>query len=140
MKRCKSCDFFDGKPGESWGDCDNEKIFHDGSDFMNETPPSALFEYHDSEGYGGSFEVHKNFGCVGHKSRRIRRLFSRSRTKGKAQTPYLDQLETVEPSAEDLANIKGAQAMLKDWSKKNVAEAKKIEQEQAAKKESSKKT
>jgi len=68
MKKCKTCEFFDKNPINGWGDCNNEGVFHDSSRWPMDKPlDTALFKYHDCEGYGASFQVNENFGCIAHK-------------------------------------------------------------------------
>jgi len=69
--RYKDCGFFDKNPVKDWGDCNNEEIFQDASDFLFIKPTKkTLFRYADSEQYGASFQVHKNFGCIGFKKKK----------------------------------------------------------------------
>lgn len=74
MEKCKTCEFFNADPEhwpsplKEWGDCKNEDVFQDASDFpFVESSNKVLFKYSaDIEG-SASFEVHENFGCVAHK-------------------------------------------------------------------------
>lgn len=68
--KCKDCKFFDKQPVKGWGDCNNDELFQDASDFIFVKPTEkTLFRYADKETIGASFQVHENFGCVGFKRR-----------------------------------------------------------------------